>query len=390
MLIIDHEQLTRGFFRGVNSTALFRRFFDSHGVWEGMGLREESRAEQIYSAWAKLDPKVHPDLDEAIRRVNDLSREKARWALLYRARDCRVDDCDNLTPAKLAMTMFLEHRAEFEEVYGYYTIEKTDSLDILIGRHPVPCDATEEHLSEFRKELAIVLKRDAHGDRLRVELGPQHPKKWMVAVPHETLAKSDLQFRDDGEIETRERRPIYEMILIYYPGTGVLKIKAGRGKRKSHDVAACFATQILKQDALHFRLCDVVNFDALRDPNFSFTPGPEDHFKWARPRRVKFRKRASSEATWEVQFKDDADGGRSVLEYLASEGVGLPEIDIESMTLRFMFKRNDRDYRDVTLSVPDKCTLDDTPVDRFIERVLVRWRLLDPQAKERLSRAGPH
>jgi len=389
MALVDHEQLTRGFFRGVNSTALCQRFFGTFGVWEGMGLDEESRPEQIYAAWSKLDRKVHRELDEAIRRVNDLGREKARWAMLYRARDRGVANWDTLTPQKLAMTLFIEHRQDFEEVYSHYTIEKTERLDILIGRRPVPCEPSAEVLGRFKRELAVVLKRNAHGDRLQVDPGAPHPKKWMVAVPHETQPRTHLEFNENDEITQKDIRPIYEMVLIYYHGTGVLKVKAGRGKRKSHDVAACFATQVLGQDALHFRHCDVVDFNALRDSNFSFAPAPEDHFKWARPTRVKFRKRATPEASWDVQYKDDADGGKSVLEYLASQGIALREIDVERMTLRFMFTRSSRDFRDVTLTAPDDCTLDDTPVDRFIERTLVRWRLLDPKAKERLSRVGP-
>jgi len=294
-----------------------------------------------------------------------------------------------LTPQKLAMTLFIEHRTDFEEVYSHYTIEKTENLDILIGRTPVPCDPSPDVLDRFKKELAIVLKRKAHGDRLKVEPGAPHPKKWMVAVPHETQPRSYLEFDDDDEITSKDSRPIYEMVLIYYHGNGVLKVKAGRGKQKSHDVAACFATHVLGQDALHFRHCDVVDFNALRDPEFSFDPAPEDHFKWARPTRVKFRKRATSEASWDVHYKDDADGGKSVLQYLESQGITLRDIDIESMTLRFMFKRNERDFKNVTLALPEGCTLDDTSVDRFIERTLVRWRLLDPKAKERLSRVGP-
>lgn len=389
MTLVDHEPLTRGFFRGVNSTPLCRRFFDSFGVWEGMGLNDESRPDQIYAAWSKLDRGTHPELDQAIRRVNDLGREKARWAMIYRARDLGVADWDALTPQKLSITLFIEHRSAFEEIYSHYTIEKTERLDILIGRFPVRCEPSTEVLDRFKKELAGVLKRSAHGDRLQIDPGAPHPKKWMVAVPHETQPRTHLEFDENDEITQKDSRPIYEMVLIYYHGNGVLKVKAGRGKRKSHDVAACFATHVLGQDPLHFRHCDVVDFNALRDPDFSFTPAPEDHFKWVRPTRVKFRKRATAEASWDVQYKDDAAGGMSVLEYLATQGIALREIDVESMTLRFMFKRSDRDFRDVTLTAPDDCTLDDTPVDRFVERTLVRWRLLDPHAKERLSRVGP-
>jgi hypothetical protein len=391
MALVDHESLNRGFFRGIDSTALFRRFFEHFGVWDQMGIADDSRPETIYLAWSKLDPETHADLHESIRRVNDLGHEKGRWALLYRARDCRVEGCDDLTPLVLSMTMFLEHRQVFDEVYGFYTIEKTDSLDILIGRDPVPCDPTEDQLQEFRNRLVRTLKREAVGDGFRVEVAePRHPKKWMVVVPHETQAKDDFEFDEDGEIVNRPRRPIYDIVLIYYPDTGMLKIKAGRGKRKANDVAECFATEILNRPPDHFRVCKAVSLDPLRDPEFSFTRAPGDSFKWVRPRRIRFRKRADAAALHDVQYNDDADGGKSVVEYLESDGVRLSALDVESLTLRFMFMRHDRDFRDVTISTSERCTLDDTNVDRSILRVLVRWGLLDPSAKERLSSAGPN
>lgn len=390
MALVDHEQLTRGFFRGVQPTALLRRFFERFGVWEQMGLGDDSRPEQIYLAWSALDPELHPELDESIRRVNDLGREKPRWALLYRARDCGVEGCDGLTPFVLSMTMFLEHQTVFDEVYGFYTIEKTESLDLLVGRDPVACDPTAEQLQAFRSRLVTKLKREDVGEGFRVEVAePRHPKKWMVVVPHETQKKDDYEFDENGEIVNRPRRPIYEIVLIYYPDDGLLKVKAGRGRRKANDVAECFAIEILRRDADHFRLCRAVSLDALRDPEFRFAREPGDNFKWVRPRRIRFRRRADAAAVHDVQYNDDADGGKSVLEYLESEGIRLAAIDVESLTLRFMFNRHSEDFRDVTISSTERCTLDDTSVDRSILRVLKRWRLLDPHAKERLSSVRP-
>ena len=61
--------------------------------------------------------------------------------------------------------MFLEHRTVFDEVYGFYTIEKTESLDILVGRDPVACDPTAEQLQAFRSRLVTKLKREDVGGR---------------------------------------------------------------------------------------------------------------------------------------------------------------------------------------------------------------------------------
>ena len=56
MLITDHERLTpEGSSGKVNAPALFRRFFETFGVWDAMGLDEEPTCVEIHEAWKRLD-----------------------------------------------------------------------------------------------------------------------------------------------------------------------------------------------------------------------------------------------------------------------------------------------------------------------------------------------
>jgi hypothetical protein len=388
MLITDHERLTRKFFRQVNSPQLLRRFFRGFGVGDAMELGADPTCDEIHEAWDQLDSPNRTAVKEALCRMNDIAREKGRYTLHIRAEQCGLEGYRDLTLPKLAMTLFLEHRAVFDAAYDFYVLEKTEGLHTLLGRQAVPCKPTAGRLDRFKAELSKALRRDAHGPHLLVEPGPPHPEKWIAVIPHETYVRPDHEFDEHSEITTRERRPVYEMVLIYYPETGVLKLKAGRGKRKIEQVAALFATEVLGQGLAFFQVCQVVSFDPLLDPEFSFAREPEDEFQWAEPCEIKYRKLSNTDVEHTVQCKEVRYGKPGILVALAAEGVDISEIEILGLKICFKFPRNNRDTKTVELAIPNRVHLDETDRDRYIESVLARWGFIDYAAKDRLARAG--
>ncbi len=388
MNVVDHERLTRQFFRRVNSAALFRRFFGEFGVWETMGLSEHSTNDGIHAAWAELECPHRDEIEESLCRINDIGREKGRFTLLRRAEECGIEDARNLTIQKLAMTLFLNHRQVFDQAYQFFTLEKTDNLYALVGRQPVTCAPSDASVRGFEEELSRVLRKEAQGPRLRVEVESRHPEKWMAAIPHETYVKPDFEFDHNNEIVTRDRHPVYEMVLIYYPETGLLKLKVGRGRKKLERVAAAFASEILGQDTRFFAICEIVNFEPLSKPGFSFQAEPGDRFEWARPVMVRYNKHSNLGTVYEVRCEDLWYGSPGVLKVIEDDGVDLSEIEIHALGICFKFPRNNRDTRRVELARPNRVSLDETDRDRYLESVLMRWEFIDHAAKTRLRRAG--
>ncbi len=388
MLIVDHERLTRQFFRRVNSAELFYLFFEEFGVWETMGLDTNATTDSIYEAWDQLDCRNRTEIKEALCRINDIAHEKGRYTLQLRAQNCSVEDYEDLTLQKLAMTLYLDHRDAFNEAYDFYVLEKTDNLHILLGKNPVACNPSEPQIEAFRQKLITTLRPEGDGPRMRVEVEARHADKWMASIPHQTFVKPDHEFDDRSEIVTRDRRPVYEMILIYYPATGLLKLKVGRGRQKPTRVASVFATEILGQDADFFQICEVVSFEPLLDSRFSFQREPGDQFEWARPTLIRYTKSSADGVDYQVHCKDLVNGAADVLTRLRADGVSLTEVDIHAMNICFKFPKNKRDTRMVELGRPGRSSLDETDRDRYIESVLTRWGLINHAAKQQLARAG--
>jgi len=391
MPIGDHKRLTRSFFRGVNSTPLIRRLFESFGVWAEMGLGDDAEPVEVFDAWEDLRCANRADVEEALSQINDLAGEKARFALQMRALECGVGGYEDLSLEKLSMTLFLDHRDEFDAAYEFHKIEKTESLHTLIGESPVSCVPTEASLERFRVALSAALRREANGPQLLVEVARPHHEKWMAVIPQETFVKPDHEFspEDADKIITRDRHPIYEMILIYYPGKRVLKLKVGRGRTKIELVASCFATEILGQLPGFFRVHDVVSFEPLLRPGFSFDPGPKDHYLWVRPTQIKFVRRAHPGIEYILRCEERFDNKLSVLDQLTADNIALSEIEIRRMSLCFQFPEGSRDTRTVEIGVPNISSLDETERDRYIERVLMRLGFIDYAGNKHLAGANP-
>ena len=160
MPIVDHERLTRSFFRGVNSPRLFKMFFEQFGVWEDMDATLESSNDEIYAAWEDLECDDRDEIKEDLCRINDIGREKGRFTLLQWAEQCGVEDYADLTVQKLAMVLYLDHRAAFDQAYGFFMLEKTDNLHTLLGYPPVPCNPSPSRIERFREELRKALRKE--------------------------------------------------------------------------------------------------------------------------------------------------------------------------------------------------------------------------------------
>lgn len=389
MPISDHERLTRQFFRGVNSIVLLQRFFQEHGIWERLGITEHTRNDDAFAAWEAYDGSERTNVQDELCRINDIARERGRFTLQGRARDCGIEGFEDLTLPKLAMALYLDHRAVFDEAYGFYVLEKTDNLHALVGDEPAPCAPTAEQLERFKERLRATLHGETEGQRLRVEVESRHPDKWMAAIPHQTYVKPDHEFdQDSDEIVTRDRRPVYEMVLIYYPKTGLLKLRAGRGRRKVEAVASVFATEVLGQSPLFFQISDIVNFEPLAAPGFSFVREPGDLHEWAVPTQIRYRRRDRPGTVFHVHCRALVPASAGVLGELRRDGISLAEIEVESLHVCFKFKKNNRDMRTVEIGKPNRVSLDETERDRYIEGVLTRMKLIDHEAKDRLDGVG--
>jgi hypothetical protein len=384
-MIHDHKRLTAGFFRSVNSTELFKQFFTQFNAWETLKLNDKSKNDDIHDAWIILEHAKRGEMDEALCCMNDISREEGRDYLYAAAEGAKISEYRDLTLPKLAMTLWLGHRRNFAQIYDQFVIEKVDHLKVLLGRTATECPVDGLSLAGFKEKLRGILRKGGEGPRLIIEAGPHPEGKWVLVVPHEHFVKPDHVFKTENEIATKDRRPVYELVIIYHYGQGLLKLKiGGRGTRKAQAVADAFATEVLGKRPGHFQVAEIVSFEPLFRPGFDFPRRPSDPFDWARPVEIRFKRLSDSTFTHTIHCNNTMGGKQDVLGQIKDMGLSPKDIKVESLSVQFQFPGGgQKKRRTVELAPPYRYTLDETARDRQLEEALIRWGFIDVTAKDK-------
>jgi len=374
-MLANHKPLRAGFFRSIGSTELLQQFFDKYGAWEALKLKAKPKTDEIWEAWETLTHPQKARMGEALSQINDIGRDEGHELLLHVAEEAKVPNFRDLTPQKLAMIMRLNYKTHFAHAYDYFNLEQVENLKEFIGKEPVPCNPSPEDKERFKAKLRVDLAKASHGEGLRIDEGPHLNGKWVLVIPHEQHAKPDYEFAKDkpGEIRTRDRRPLYDMVLIYCPADGCLKIKSGKGQGKAEICAATFATEILHRSANHFSNNETITFSPLQLEGFDFPKQPGDEFETAAPTFIEFQK-LSGGCWYTVRCTRTRNGRDSALTELASMGIPVNSIKIKRLWVEFRFPGDGRKNKSTAkLSLPNKTNLTETARDNHINDILKRW-----------------
>jgi len=359
----------------MDSIELFKQFFEKYTAWDDLHLKAKPKNDDLWEAWANLQHPQKARMAEVLSQINDIGREEGHELLLHMAEEAKASDFRDLTPQKLAMTLRLNHKSFFMKAYDYYNLEQVENLKEFMGKGPAPCNPSPEDKERFKAKLRDALKKSSHGEGLRIDEGPHLNGKWVLVIPHEQYAKPDYEFAKDkpGEIRTRDRRPLYDMVLIYCPADGCLKIKSGKGEEKAEICASLFATEILHKDMNHFNNKDTIRFDPLRLEGFDFPKSPGDGFETAVPTLIEFQK--LSGGCWHtVRCTRTRRGRESALTELASLSIPMNSIKVKRLWIEFRFAGDGRRGRlTARLSLPNKTNLTEAARDSHVNDVLKRW-----------------
>lgn len=383
-MLAHHKPLNAGFFRGVNSPELFKAFFNNYSAWDALKLGEQPTYEEIHQAWTALEHPQKRRMEEALSQINDIGREDGQELLLTYAEEAKVPNFRELTPQKLAMTLRLYYKSHFAKAYDYYNLEHVDNLKVMLGAEPAPCEPTEANKDSFKEKLRAALKKAAHGKDLKLEEGPHPEGKWVLVVPHEEYAKPDYEFDKttpgpDPEIKTRDRRPVHELVLIYSPGDGVIKLKTGKGAKKAEIVASLFATELIHKPASHFRDADVIRFDPILRPGFKIAKLPGDRFEWATVKFIDYRLKSDTSVHRTSQIDNTDSGRRSALEDVSEP---MSNLLVQKLGIEFRFPGNGKKARfTAMLSCSGRMNLDTTERGRYVDSVLTREGFINVNAR---------
>jgi len=179
---------------------------------------------------------------EEFQRVNDLGKGGA--STLHRiAKRNGITQNPGETPTTLAMRMFLEHSAQFEEAYTLYAWDNCGSPMSMYSLPSKGFQLTPQRLERFSGEITQWFEGLGKGNQAEVKFYEQEGDT-VILVTHGSYVRVLAQW-EGNEVKVHAYRPATEDILRYSPAKEVLWIKAPLEKDRKKYVET-FAGEVLE------------------------------------------------------------------------------------------------------------------------------------------------
>jgi hypothetical protein len=171
-----------------------------------------------------------------------------------------------------AMWVWMYHRDLFMTACCNHHLDSISSWkDCNVGAN-LPCGGDEHTLDALSAEITEYLKDKAKGRHCHVDYYYRDkPGRHCFFAYPEGSGKTELRY-DKSRLTSSCRRPVFEVVFIYEPETGVLKVHA-RGKKTAVDFQRIFCQKALNLDGVPDKSSMVYDLSKLKDPSFRFDVG---------------------------------------------------------------------------------------------------------------------
>jgi len=346
----------------------------------------ETEIDPVFEAMDKLSGKQRDNIEAEFRRINEMAYEDGVLVLIEEARSPvhNVDLLPTLEPMKnhyeKAFWVFLNYPMIFEVACDLAYMDRLGSWsNRKVGAGLVP--ATEEKdKRNLADSVSEFYKKQGRGHRCHVDnYLRQQPERHCYFVYPEDYATTELGFDDENKFCHRLRKPAFEVIFVYPPESGILEVSAKGGKKVVEPLQEILCKTILRLDGLpnlekrHFDL------SKLKDKNFQFVPDPQDGIEKVTIKllRLDLPGLGNRRITLEASSSDGGQPIHSLIEKaLNKANLSLDKLTVTKAKLHFKFAPKDGKKGKTLMfeiSVPDRCTLKDDPLDQVAKKYIEQW-----------------
>lgn len=276
----------------------------------------------------------------------------------------------------------LEHPAVFEMAVQLERMEHMSfKEDCLVGKH-LPC-ATEEAATEKLKDhIQKFFKRQRRGRNCQIDVYVrQNPTRYCFFAYPEDYPKRDLTYKS-SRLVPDVRRPVMEIVFIYEPDSGNLKVHASK-MRKAEVMQDAFCKAILGLPGIPDGSTRVYDLARLLDPAFRFVTDPADHVEEVSLKMLKVAigKNKPRKLTCEGT---PVNGGAEVVQKMTLDAIAAcstpaDAVQVLSAKISMKFGAVDGGRKKsvtFTLTVPCGSNLEDKPHHHTARKYIERWGLV--------------
>lgn len=378
------------FFRNV-STDLLKEYFEHHQVLTDFdwSVASEALPDALYGKVEQLPDRAMSVIEQDFVTISDLADEEGVLGLIDVIRTLNTD-ADNILDEMMQYDSFeskvlwasLKYPGAYEWAIRLERVEgMTFNDDCLVGRH-LPCSTDDESIEKLKEHIQNFYKRQRRGRNCQIECYVRRkPNRYCFFAYPEDYPKRDLTYRK-SQLVPQVRRPVMEIVFIYEPDSGNLKIHASR-MRKVEVMQKAFCKTVLGLPGIPDGSTRVYELSPLMNPSFRFVTEPQDHIESVSLRMLKVRlsNTENQKLTCEVTPQQ---GGAELLQTMmknAIDACGLTPGRIKVLSAKITMKFTAPDggrKKSVTfiLTAPSGSTLEDKPHHHIARKYLEKWGLV--------------
>jgi hypothetical protein len=365
----------RSLFRRIRPD-LLRGYFKSHKTlqdfdWDSYAENKWRMLDDLADEFYKAPGKKRDEIDEELRRVNSLSGLAAQETLEAVARQFNLDWDEDMTPEDRALAALMENKNAFMIACHWSNLENYESFADFVAKKPrEPLDwvRLKHPLTDAWKLL--LQNQDKGYGRVFIEHYTATDRQAYL-VYYEAPSQYITRFDDmTDQPEEKTDRPVLESLLIYYPKSGRLKVKA-KTEVMAESVRDDYARIALGDEHCfaegNERAYDMDKFKRKLEPA-DFPTDPADLIASVRAVMLRFQPDAATKDVIEVISLNN------IRELIQALKIDLSGAVIKKVRLQVKFVGTRRNLvKSFNLSAPNKNTLGDSRKDRLLEQYLVKW-----------------
>jgi hypothetical protein len=348
--------------------------------------RGETNIDPIAQALDELPEKQRTDVEAQFRQVNEMACEMGVRVLLEEAGSPfhNIDLSGAFEQMKnhyeRAFWVFLNHPLVFEIASELAYMDRIGSWrQRYVGEGLAPAIDAED-LENLAAAVSDFYKKQGRGHHCKVDnyLRDKPERHCYFAYP-EDYATTDIGYDEEGAFLHWPRRPAFEVIFVYKPENGLLEVSAKGKKDEIEKLQEIFCRTILGLDGLPDIKARHFDLTQLKDKSFAFVREPQDGVEKVTLKMLRLdlpgidNRRITLEAR---PYKEEQPVHTLIEKALNKANVSLESATVAKARLQFKFapvagKRG----KTLTfeISVPDRCTLKDDPLDQIAKKYIERW-----------------
>lgn len=349
----------------------------------------ETTIEPIAQALNELPEKQKRNIEAEFRQINEMACEMGVRVLLEEAGSVfhNLDWSQTFAEMKnhyeRAFWAFLNHPDIFEIASELAYMDRVGSWrQRYVGEGLKPAIKPED-LENLAKGLSEFYKKQGRGHRCEIDnYRREQPERHCYFAYPEDYATTEIGYDDSGKFSHWPRRPAFEVIFVYRPDSGILEVSAKGKNDEIEKLQEIFGQNILGLENLPDKKSKRYDLTKLKDKNVVLRTEPEDRVEKViiRMLRLDLPGSESHRITFEASSRRDKQSIHTLIEKsLNKANVSLDSVTVARAKLQFVFApSNGKRGKTWTfeISIPDRCTLKDDPLDQIAKKYIRQWGLI--------------